>query len=649
MGTTNQHFSTSDLLSSCTPMTYLSVENFVAANGEHFNIDNENDEAVILSVKFAGDDVFIPKKIYPKTNPFLLKEVEKNEVLTETQLTNLKASLPLRSVVHDGTLLNLPDWTNSPYFNLPDIGLTLISDKTSTIYGDTLINVPIVNNLTVEYTCAIGAQSGNNFVITPSASNIGDHSLAVKFKHKGKLFFQKTIKFTVYALAPDLSKKILMIGDSLVFNAGAVTAYGISQVLGFSPIWLGTQVSPQSGYPVIHYEGKSGATWDTFANTANTPFFKAGVLDIPAYFADNTIDAPDYILIRLGVNDAYINSDNQSVNYGIPDACLATIMANAKKFIDAFLAFNPSLKIIVGLPTVCSNTVDGWNANYDETRFIQDTYISNVHKIEKALLDFYANGIYNDRVDTSYEVCFLDRDLGYTKVGGLHTNGVHPDYVGYDQMGKGLALALNKQMAEDVMNDVNTLGDYDWEKLVTISGSNVTAWGSKTGTNNLGKVGNPTMTSEGIRFENAIMGASFTYAQPEFIYLVLKIEEWQSGKLIFDGAIANRGKLMMAISSPRLYLNGGSYAAQNETYTFGKFAIIRFLFNAALSSLQINELTKTTGNPGTNAMGGITIGGSPNAADYSKLVVKRMIVRDSSAKEADIFNYLKAKYSMKDF
>lgn len=90
MGATNEHESTPDQLGFCRAITDLDTANFTAPNGNHFCIDNENEEAIMLSVKFVNDDTFISKKIYPGPNSFLLKEIEQNTVLTAPELANLK-------------------------------------------------------------------------------------------------------------------------------------------------------------------------------------------------------------------------------------------------------------------------------------------------------------------------------------------------------------------------------------------------------------------------------------------------------------------------------------------------------------------------------------------------------------------------------
>lgn len=90
MGNTLTHESTSDQFTVCDVIPDLATTNFTLPNDQFFNVDNENDAAVILSVKFAGMSTFVSKKFNPGPNAYLIKEIEANAVLTAPELSNLK-------------------------------------------------------------------------------------------------------------------------------------------------------------------------------------------------------------------------------------------------------------------------------------------------------------------------------------------------------------------------------------------------------------------------------------------------------------------------------------------------------------------------------------------------------------------------------
>lgn len=340
------------------------------------------------------------------------------------------------------------DWssywaTRNAYFALPDTGVSLMVGQEVTIYGDALVSLPIGADLTVTYTCDIGSASGNNYVINPIAANIGDHTLRIVCVSNGVTRVDETIAMTVYEKQA-LTFGLLRIGDSTI--GGEEIATELNAVLDSSTItYLGTQGTTNK------HEGYAGYSYAMFARNVSSPefpspFFKAGVLDIDAYFTDNSIATPDFINIRLGLNDVFTSSTIGGD--GLTDAEMNTIIDDAKTLIDGFLAFDASLKVIVSLPTTTENSGAGWNNNYDESIYSQDIFLSSVHKLQKGLADTFANGTYDTRVDCSYEWINLDRDDGYPKTGTTHNNGVHPDASGYVQLADGLALSINRELAD---------------------------------------------------------------------------------------------------------------------------------------------------------------------------------------------------------
>jgi len=334
-------------------------------------------------------------------------------------------------------------WMESPYFALPSTGLSLIAGQEVTIYGDALINVPVHNNLQVTYTSDIGSQSGNNLVINPADENIGDHALTMTFKNSGRLITSHTIKMTVYAKATATTKKILLIGNSLIESGCAYYETQIVRILSNSTItFLGTNGTTTKN------EGHGGATWKRYVNNDQpvakpSPFFKAGVLNVPAYFTDNSIGRPDYILISLGLNDllefSAVGGD------AVTDEEIAVILNTAKTLIDAFLAYDANLKIILQIPSLTGTSRVAWVIDLGGI-LDQDLFIENVHKYWCAFINEFANGAYKSRVDCNYAPIFLNRTTGYAETSN---SCVHPNQSGFEQLGVGMALAFNKLLNAD--------------------------------------------------------------------------------------------------------------------------------------------------------------------------------------------------------
>ena len=90
MGRTLSYNNTPDQFGNCGSMPDIATANFKFASGQTFNIDNENDIPVTLEVMFANMTTFVSKVFQVGPNPYLLKEVKANAVLTAGQLALLK-------------------------------------------------------------------------------------------------------------------------------------------------------------------------------------------------------------------------------------------------------------------------------------------------------------------------------------------------------------------------------------------------------------------------------------------------------------------------------------------------------------------------------------------------------------------------------
>jgi hypothetical protein len=134
---------------------------------------------------------------------------------------------------------------------------------------------------------------------------------------------------------------------------------------------------------------------------------------------------------------------------------------------------NDSTKVIIALNSISENTGAGWNDNYDESRYIQDDYIEATHKLWAAFIDTFTN--YNYRVALSYDPIFVNRDEGYPKINGVHSNGVHPAELGYRQLISGLIPVMeylynipNGKVSELSVTTVSdTLINLEWTNTTT--------------------------------------------------------------------------------------------------------------------------------------------------------------------------------------
>ncbi len=152
------------------------------------------------------------------------------------------------------------------------------------------------------------------------------------------------------------------------------------------------------------------------------------------------------MLVNLGqlssVNDVI---DAVSFQFGINDSILANNLPQLHEYIDdlynLFVGDNPNCKFIIGLTTSSGNDVNGSGANYGASNnwegYLKNTY--NIRKYYLTLLQEYPNlriATPNLYLDRYYGYAFGTRQISdrYTTTEQYHTNYVHPDTSGYNQM-----------------------------------------------------------------------------------------------------------------------------------------------------------------------------------------------------------------------
>ncbi len=292
-------------------------------------------------------------------------------------------------------------------------------------------------NANVEIICARGEFKERCWQYTPIIGDIGVSTpFTVNVYDFNKTLLEtKSVTLNVIASsAPSTVKNCLFVGDSLTAN-GDITekVRDLFVLLGSNtPVFWGTQdTSPNED------EGRSGWSFATFVG-ATSPFYNGGVIDIANYRSGLSMGATkfDYVSIQLGINDCFDTEQSESESVAIID--------DAKTLIDGFITDNSSCIITIQLPSVDSNTKGGWGANYgsDETK---DGYQLNVRRLRELIISEFDDGAYDTNVKVGIAGLGIDRYYGYprtTEVVGsrytdtneVHTNALHPDTEGYEQM-----------------------------------------------------------------------------------------------------------------------------------------------------------------------------------------------------------------------
>jgi lysophospholipase L1-like esterase len=344
----------------------------------------------------------------------------------------------LRAAETDSLQLTLPP----AWYGVPGVPISL--------YYDNIVLTETPENYRFDVTCDIGKSEARRWTVTPTERDAGDHALSVTVKDaQGKKLGQGRLVLHVASRNAGESKnlRLLIIGDSLT-NA---TLYPNEMARLLSepgnPKWLmlGTH-KPSSAKPGVVHEGYGGWTWGSFltrydaklghnldekGRRNSSPFVFAGAdgkpaMDIPRYFRENCDgQPPDVVTVLLGINDCFhVSPDDVKA----VDAKIADCLDNADKFLKAFRAVAPRTVFGVGLTTPPNARESGFEANY-KGKYHRWGWKRIQHRLVQRMLERFG-----DRARDGIQL--VPTELNLDPVDGYpDNNGVHPNAVGYQQIG----------------------------------------------------------------------------------------------------------------------------------------------------------------------------------------------------------------------
>ena len=243
------------------------------------------------------------------------------------------------------------------------------------------------------------------------------------------------------------SKQILVIGDSLIAGSETVTELRslITTDGGITPLMLGTK-----GTNPNRHEGISGAGFDTFT-TSGSPFYIGGRIDMKAYLTANSnfggTNNIDFAIIQLGINHLLTGVKTQAD----VDAVITLAKTLINGILDSTYGF-PACKIILAMPPTGGNTSNGFAENYGATTQRQQ-YEANMRLFNQSLITAFDNAAFSFQVTLCSSGLWVDRTNGYTLADVAissrvattekrHTNAVHPNTSGYQQIADGMYSTL---------------------------------------------------------------------------------------------------------------------------------------------------------------------------------------------------------------
>jgi CubicO group peptidase (beta-lactamase class C family) len=331
------------------------------------------------------------------------------------------------------------------------------------LYYDNVVLTEKPEDYRFEVSCDIGASEAKRWTVTPGDKDAGDHAMEVIVKDReGKVIDHAR---TVLRIAPrnagaGRELKLLIVGDSL--TAATIYPNEIGRLLSLegNPKW--TMLSdnrPASAGPGVAHEGYGGWTWAAFLTRQepkpertpdgkgwkkrSSPFLFPGKdgkpeLDIPRYLKEVCGgQSPDVVTFLLGINDCFGANPNDPK---LMDKTIDASLDNAEKLITAFRAASPKTVFAVGLTTPPNSREEGFEANY-KGKYHRWGWKRIQHRLVQRMIERLGNR-------EGDGIRLVPTELNLDPVDGFPVNnGVHPNAVGYKEIGASFYAWLKVWMA----------------------------------------------------------------------------------------------------------------------------------------------------------------------------------------------------------
>jgi hypothetical protein len=126
---------------------------------------------------------------------------------------------------------------------------------------------------------------------------------------------------------------------------------------------------------------------------------------------------------------------------------------------------------------------------------------------------------------------------------------------------------------------------------------------------------------------------AFALGQPVTVYFVGSQVTWTVDDTIYDGGTDAAMILRQGATTPALRIYAGSQTGENAGLAVATNGIVSTVFNGAASSNRVNRGTAVTGNAGTLAPNGITLGARGVGSNYANITVSEILAYPSNHDE----------------
>ena len=350
-----------------------------------------------------------------------------------------------------------PQGKSSLRLTLPKVCYAVVNVPTS-IYYDNVVLTEKPEDFRFAIDADLGTTESRRWTVTPEARHVGDHLLKLSVSDgQGKRIQQGELRLHVVPAdaGAGRSLRLLIVGDSLTSTPYPNEIARLLSLPG-NPSWtmLGTHRLPGAKPGVIH-EGYGGWTWASFATRYepkpdpvkykfSSPFVfptDGGKprLDMVRYFEKSCQgQRPDLATFLLGINDCFgANPEDPSAI----DARIDTMFAQAEILVAAFRKAAPEAELGICLTTPPNSRESGFEANY-HGRYHRWGWKRIQHRLVERQLKQFGNR-------EAQRIFIVPTELNLDPVDGYPVNnGVHPNALGYQQIGDSIFAWIKFRMQE---------------------------------------------------------------------------------------------------------------------------------------------------------------------------------------------------------
>lgn len=335
------------------------------------------------------------------------------------------------------------------------------------IYFDNIVLTQTPQNYRFDMQCELGRTEKRRWTVKPSPDDVGTYELNVTVSDQGGVEVgqaQTQLHVVPAQSGKDRNISMLIVGDSLTHATTYPNELARLISQPGNPEWkmLGTH-RPKNAAKGVRHEGYGGWTWQRFVTKyepnpdgthrkRSSPFVFLDTtgkpqLNVARYFDDATNgERPDVVFFLLGINDCF-GADPDDL--AATDARIDVMLKHAETLLQAFRKAAPKADLAICITTPPNSRESGFEANYKGRYHRWGWKRIQQRLVERLTNHFITTFKQTDLPATSGRVYVVPTQLNLDPIDGYpDNNGVHPNAVGYQQIGTSLYCWLKWWMTE---------------------------------------------------------------------------------------------------------------------------------------------------------------------------------------------------------